>query len=154
MRPSGLRARERKVAPIIIFVVAAAINAYHAGTILLIVESYPEAIRSTGFGWAFGVGRIGASGAPVLAGLLLGVGWSPVNLFIAATLPGFATRMALVGLSMVLVRGPHEISTRSNLRQRRGMLTALGCKSGINSSRIPSLAPLIGNHPLALYVLS
>ena len=93
-----------QVAPAMIFVIAATICAYHAGALLLIVESYPQAIRSTAFGWAFGIGRIGASGAPALAGLLLGIGWSPAFLFIGAAIPGLVTGVALLGISIVAVQ--------------------------------------------------
>jgi AAHS family 4-hydroxybenzoate transporter-like MFS transporter len=93
-----------QVAPVIIFVIAATICAYHAGALLLIVESNPEAIRSTAFGWAFGVGRVGASGAPALAGFLLHIGWSPALLFTGAAVPGIVTGVALLGISIVVVQ--------------------------------------------------
>jgi MFS transporter, AAHS family, 4-hydroxybenzoate transporter len=93
-----------QVTPLVIFVVAATICAYHAGTLLLVVESYPEAIRTTAFGWSFGVGRIGASGAPALAGFLLHIGWSPAQLFIGAAVPGIVTGVALLGVSIVVVQ--------------------------------------------------
>ncbi|QIB64911.1 MFS transporter [Kineobactrum salinum] len=85
-----------QLAPVFIFVIAATICAYHAGCILVILESYPESIKNTGFGWAFGVGRIGASGAPVIAGYLLAIGWSPAAVFLAATTPGVLSGVALL----------------------------------------------------------
>ncbi len=42
---------------------------------------YPSHVRSTGVGWALGIGRVGGIGGPLLAGALLGAGWSPVALF-------------------------------------------------------------------------
>jgi MFS transporter, AAHS family, 4-hydroxybenzoate transporter len=92
------------VAPILVFIVAATICAYHAGLITLILESFPEAIKATAFGWAFGIGRIGATGAPVLAGFLLGIGWSPAFLFIGAAIPGILTGLALIGVRHVLAK--------------------------------------------------
>jgi len=55
-------------------------NAINAITALV----YPPNIRSTGIGWAIGIGRIGAILGPSLAGLLLGAGWSSAELFAAA----------------------------------------------------------------------
>lgn len=92
------------IAPSLIFVVAATICAYHAGLITLLLESFPESIKSTAFGWAFGVGRVGASSAPVLAGYLLGIGWSPALIFIGAAVPGMLTGMALLGVRKVKAR--------------------------------------------------
>jgi MFS transporter, AAHS family, benzoate transport protein len=39
----------------------------------LVAQYYPALLRSTGFGWALGVGRIGAIIGPILGGIL--VGW-------------------------------------------------------------------------------
>ena len=96
------------IAPSLIFVVAATICAYHAGLITLLLESFPESIKSTAFGWAFGVGRVGASSAPVLAGYLLGIGWSPSLIFISAAVPGMLTGLALLGVRKVKARSAHE----------------------------------------------
>jgi len=41
---------------------------------------YPTAIRSTGVGWAMGAGRCGQVVAPLLGGLVLGMGWSPAQM--------------------------------------------------------------------------
>ena len=38
---------------------------------------YPTAIRSTGAGWATGIGRLGNVAGALLGGALLGLGWSP-----------------------------------------------------------------------------
>jgi len=50
----------------------------------LAAEFYPTAIRSTGVGWALGVGRIGSILGPLLGGLL--VGTTP-RLFVMAAIP-------------------------------------------------------------------
>ena len=47
-----------------------------AGAVALSSLVYPDAIRSTGSGWAMGMGRIGQTVAPLLAGALLGRQWS------------------------------------------------------------------------------
>jgi AAHS family 4-hydroxybenzoate transporter-like MFS transporter len=44
---------------------------------------YPTAIRSTGAGWATGVGRLGNVAGALLGGALLGLGWSPQGMLLA-----------------------------------------------------------------------
>jgi MFS transporter, AAHS family, 4-hydroxybenzoate transporter len=48
---------------------------------------YPAPIRSTGVGWALGVGRLGGIGGPLLVGILLGYHLQPASLFYAAAVP-------------------------------------------------------------------
>lgn len=48
---------------------------------------YPPAVRSTGVGWALGIGRIGGIGGPMLIGLLLGRNFAPESIFFAAAIP-------------------------------------------------------------------
>jgi AAHS family 4-hydroxybenzoate transporter-like MFS transporter len=59
---------------------------------------YPTRVRSTGIGWALGIGRIGSVIGPMLAGLLLGMKWSPESVFFMAMIPA-----GLASLSMFLV---------------------------------------------------
>lgn len=61
--------------------------------------SYPPAIRSTGAGWALGVGRIGTIAGPLLGGVLLGLGVRTQYIFVAASVPVFscALMMAILG---------------------------------------------------------
>jgi AAHS family 4-hydroxybenzoate transporter-like MFS transporter len=44
---------------------------------------YPTAIRSTGAGFASGVGRLGNVAGALLGGALLGLGWSPQQMLLA-----------------------------------------------------------------------
>jgi len=53
----------------------------------LAVMFYPTAIRSSGVGWALGIGRIGSILGPLAAGLFITLGWSSMRLFSAAALP-------------------------------------------------------------------
>jgi MFS transporter, AAHS family, 4-hydroxybenzoate transporter len=48
---------------------------------------YPAPIRSTGVGWALGIGRLGGIGGPLLVGILLGYHLSAASLFYAAAVP-------------------------------------------------------------------
>jgi AAHS family 4-hydroxybenzoate transporter-like MFS transporter len=45
---------------------------------------YPTDIRSTGLGWALGIGRLGGIAGPAVAGLLFSAHWLPAQLFYLA----------------------------------------------------------------------
>jgi AAHS family 4-hydroxybenzoate transporter-like MFS transporter len=61
---------------------------------------YPTAIRSTGVGWALGIGRIGSIVGPVLGGVLLARGTSVRQVFWAAAIPALIATMAAVGVAV------------------------------------------------------
>ena len=56
-------------------------NGCVGGLYALTPQMYPATVRSTGLGWAIGVGRLGAILSPVVAGVLLDFGWKPLNLY-------------------------------------------------------------------------
>jgi AAHS family 4-hydroxybenzoate transporter-like MFS transporter len=60
-----------------------------AGTGLIAVAAgmYPTSIRSTGIGWAMGMGRVGQLFGPILTGLLVGMSWNVSEIFYAAAMP-------------------------------------------------------------------
>lgn len=60
---------------------------------------YPAPIRSTGVGWALGIGRLGAIGGPLLVGVLLAWNLQPASIFYAAALPMLicGTLIAILG---------------------------------------------------------
>ena len=60
--------------------------------------AYPPTIRSTGAGWALGVGRIGIVTGPLLGGLLLALGLSPQNMFVAVAIPGLIATLLMATL--------------------------------------------------------
>ena len=47
---------------------------------------YPARMRTSGIGWALGIGRLGGAVAPVLGGYLLAVGLPPMHIFLVACL--------------------------------------------------------------------
>jgi len=63
---------------------------------------YPTYIRSTGTGWAFGVGRIGSILGPVLGGVLISFHLPISTLFICAALPA----LCCAGATYLLGRVP------------------------------------------------
>jgi AAHS family 4-hydroxybenzoate transporter-like MFS transporter len=54
------------------------------GLIAVAAGMYPTAIRSTGIGWAMGMGRVGQFFGPVLAGLVVAGGYKVGGIFYAA----------------------------------------------------------------------
>ena len=61
---------------------------------------YPASIRATGAGWA-----IGQILGPLAGGLLLGLGWSPRAIFLAASGPAFC---ATLGMSLLAYLRRHQ----------------------------------------------
>lgn len=66
---------------------------------------YPTRIRSTGVGWAFAVGRVGAIVGPLLGGWLLHNAVSQATLFAIAAIPAFIAAAATALLARHRVPG-------------------------------------------------
>jgi MFS transporter, AAHS family, 4-hydroxybenzoate transporter len=75
----------------------------------LAAEFYPTAMRSTGVGWALGIGRIGSIIGPTLGGLLLVGGVETRRIFWMAAIP---VLMGTVAAFMIAI---------AQERQRRGL---------------------------------
>jgi len=63
---------------------------------------YPTYLRSTGVGWALGVGRIGAIVGPYIGGLMIAAKWSNQQLFLAAAVPAAISAITLMILTRVV----------------------------------------------------
>jgi MFS transporter, AAHS family, 4-hydroxybenzoate transporter len=63
-----------------------------AGTI------YPTFVRSSGAGWALGIGRIGSILGPVIGGVLVGMKLPMGALFLCAAVPGACCAVTLLAL--------------------------------------------------------
>ena len=68
-----------------------------AGLNVLAANFYPTSIRSTGIGWALGIGRIGSIVGPILAGMLWSMEWQPWQVLLAGVVP------ALFALGAILL---------------------------------------------------
>jgi AAHS family 4-hydroxybenzoate transporter-like MFS transporter len=66
----------------------------------LAVIFYPVQMRSTGVGWALGIGRFGSILGPVLAGWLLLWGWSTANLMQLAAIPMLLAAALIYGMGV------------------------------------------------------
>ncbi|MGO8921284.1 MAG: MFS transporter [Stellaceae bacterium] len=68
---------------------------------------YPARMRTTGVGWALGVGRLGGIAGPALGGMLLGLGWPPRQIFLGICLTAViaAACAGLLGMRAVRAGG-------------------------------------------------
>jgi benzoate transport len=73
------------------FAIAVLIGAFIFGSITglyaITPALYPAAIRTTGLGWAIGIGRIGAIIAPSIVGVLIDGGWKTADLYYVFAVP-------------------------------------------------------------------
>lgn len=56
---------------------------------------YPTYIRSTGVGWALGIGRIGSIVGPVIGGIMLAERWPLPTIFLTAAIPAVCGSLAI-----------------------------------------------------------
>lgn len=75
------------------------------GAMFVAASIYPTSIRSTGVGWALGVGRIGSIIGPILGGLMLAGRWPLSTIFLVSAAP------AVVGAAAVHLMGRTKKST-------------------------------------------
>jgi AAHS family 4-hydroxybenzoate transporter-like MFS transporter len=60
---------------------------------------YPTSVRSTGVGWALGIGRVGSIIGPLVGGALMTAKWSTGSVFMAAASAAFCAALAAFSLS-------------------------------------------------------
>jgi AAHS family 4-hydroxybenzoate transporter-like MFS transporter len=65
---------------------------------------YPARIRSTGVGWALGIGRLGGIAGPALGGALLTFGLPPKQIFLCACGPALLAAAATILLTVKAAR--------------------------------------------------
>jgi AAHS family 4-hydroxybenzoate transporter-like MFS transporter len=70
----------------IIFLAGMTIIGSQAGVNGACGKLYPARMRTSGIGWALGIGRLGGIVAPVLGGYLLAVGLPPMHIFLVGCL--------------------------------------------------------------------
>ena len=65
-----------------------------------VASVYPAATRSTGMGWALGVGRLGGIAGPIVGGALLGLGLPANQVMMFAVGPGLVTAVLVTWLGV------------------------------------------------------
>jgi len=68
---------------------------------------YPARMRTSGIGWALGIGRLGGIVAPILGGYLLAVGLPPTRIFLVA---GLFALIAAAATSLLVFRNTRVAS--------------------------------------------
>lgn len=71
----------------VIFLIGCSVSGGQKSVIALATVFYPEELRSTGVGWALGVGRTGGILGPIAVGAMLTAGWSHQQLFLTLAIP-------------------------------------------------------------------
>jgi AAHS family 4-hydroxybenzoate transporter-like MFS transporter len=67
-----------------------------AGLNSLVASSYPTSMRSTGIGWAGGIGRITSMIGPGLGGAMLAAGWGAWEIYTAIAAPLLVAALAML----------------------------------------------------------
>ena len=84
-----------------IFVMGICVVGGQLGANGLAAARYPARIRTTGVGWALGVGRLGGIFGPALGGFLLAPGWQAPHILLCACLTA-----AIAALCVVVIQLP------------------------------------------------
>jgi AAHS family 4-hydroxybenzoate transporter-like MFS transporter len=93
-----------------IFGAGAAIIGSQLGANAMVAGLYPARIRSTGIGWALGIGRVGAIVGPVIGGTLLGFGLPPKQIFLCACVPALVAATCTFMLTMKAARNREAVA--------------------------------------------
>jgi AAHS family 4-hydroxybenzoate transporter-like MFS transporter len=83
------------------FLLGCLVQGAQAGLNALSATFYPTSIRSTGVGWALGIGRVGSIVGPLLGGIMISREWSSQQIFFAGAIPALLAAGA-IALSCLL----------------------------------------------------
>jgi len=72
-----------------------------AGLNSLVASSYPTSVRSTGIGWAGGIGRVTSMIGPALGGVMLAAGWNAWQVYPTVCAPLLAAAIAMLVFHMI-----------------------------------------------------
>jgi len=89
----------------VVFIAGVCVVGGQAAINALAAMFYPTELRSTGIGAGLGVGRMGAIIGPTLASVLLGLGWSARDLFLAAAVPPLIAAAAMIAWKFLVGPG-------------------------------------------------
>ncbi|MCC4254495.1 MFS transporter [Sphingobium naphthae] len=81
------------------FLAGICVSGGQKSVIALAAVFYDAQVRSTGVGWALGIGRVGGIGGPLIVGTALGAGLSPQGVFYMLAVPMLVMVAAMLMLS-------------------------------------------------------
>ncbi len=87
---------------IVVFIAGFCVVGGQGAVNALAATYYPTHLRSTGVGSGLGVGRLGGIVGPTLAGILIGSGWTPREIFYAAAIPALISAVTMFSLRWVM----------------------------------------------------
>ncbi len=87
---------------IVIFLSGMTIIGSQTGANAACGKLYPARMRTSGLGWALGIGRLGGIAAPILGGYLLRTGMAPTHIFLSAC---FFALVAAAATALLALRG-------------------------------------------------
>jgi MFS transporter, AAHS family, 4-hydroxybenzoate transporter len=99
------------------FLLGCLVQGAQAGLNALSATFYPTSIRSTGVGWALGIGRVGSIVGPILGGIMISREWSSQQIFFAGAIPALLAAGA-IGLNLLLRGGPTPYPSKIVADQR------------------------------------
>jgi MFS transporter, AAHS family, 4-hydroxybenzoate transporter len=100
----GFSSHSTALATLAIFCAGFCIVGGQTASNALAATYYPTGVRSTGIGWALGIGRVGSIVGPLLGGVLLSFHWGTQPLFVAAAVPALCAGAAALALTRVAGR--------------------------------------------------
>src|SRR5690606_21400712 len=111
-------------------------------------QFYGLSIRSTGLGWASGIGRNGAIVGPLLGGALLGINL-PLQLnFITFAIPGV---IAALAMTLFVLSGKRQTAPRQPPATAAPLIAAKVCGAVDPSCAEPGSAHLMPSHCVRQY---
>src|SRR6201991_134661 len=86
------------------------------GANAMVAALYPARIRSTGVGWALGIGRLGGIAGPAIGGTLLGLGLPPTQIFLCACAPALIAATCTFLLTVKAARNREVVTAAPQAR--------------------------------------
>jgi AAHS family 4-hydroxybenzoate transporter-like MFS transporter len=89
-----------------VFCAGFCISGGQKSVIALAAVYYPQSLRSTGVGWALGIGRLGGIAGPLVAGMLYAAHWTPASIFAFSAWPVLAAGIGVYVMGRVYRERP------------------------------------------------
>lgn len=86
----------------IVFVAGACVVGAQPALNALGASYYPTYLRSTGLGWALGIGRAGSIVGPVIAGQFMAMKWTTQDIFLALSIPALTSAVMVFALQWAM----------------------------------------------------
>jgi AAHS family benzoate transporter-like MFS transporter len=92
-------------------------------------QFYPMAVRSTGLGWALGIGRSGAILAPIVIGVLVGLNLPLQQNFVAIAIPAAIGMIAVLLINHGRSASAHQVDVSAQITETAAKASVAGARS-------------------------